>query len=517
VAPWRRRDLSRQADRPALVKKLRRLLVGFGRLLVGFGKLLLSLGKLLLASFGRLLLGVGKLLRSVVLSKWVAFLAATGALGVGGLLLLYDLHSSPPAVFTRVGGPTRVETAVDASWFWPTLPPCVVYAQADRRQQIMLRAARYAMAHDAPLLFTSSNPKRQLLVDTMVGNWQTVPLISRRSERGLVGRMTDNSQPEATVPPPCRGKGYAADASRVSTLAVCNQLLMHPLPVKVGNTLAPVVVFAAARAPGDSPDVAVGLALAAHMALEYREAVSLVVVPRYLESDLPLENQLRKQRKPVNGGVVLGSNRIVPEDTRTLLGQLLTAHDQLGVLSQIQTNLGEVGPFIDALLALVGGVAAFQIGKEVVPQAAHAIKATPGITVKAFQAAPGRILKVIQAVPGIPDKALQAVRGILDNAGKEAKEAIRFIREIFNMTESDWTKALKDERGKGKEVTVRLRSGRTVTGKVDEKNPAETVFRLNEARFDRPGEGNPAGQAATTNLSVLVPVQDIESITVIAE
>jgi hypothetical protein len=471
------------------VKRLRKLLAGFG-------KLLLNLGKRLHAGLSKLLFSLGKPLLG--LSNWVVFLAAMGALIVGVWLLWDDLHGGPAAeAFTRVGGPTRVETAVDASWFWLTPPQCVVTARADRRQQIMFRAAQFAMAHDAPLLFTSRNPKRQRRVDIMVGDWQTLPLISRNPEWVPVGPTTDRSQPEATVPPPCRGKGYAADASRVSTLAASNQLFMHPLPVRVRNTLAPIVVFAAVEAPGDSPDVAVGLALAAHMAMKY-PAVSLVVVPRYLQSDPQLEDQLRNQHELVQGGVVLGSTRILSDDTRALLRQLLTATDRLGVLGQIQTNLGAVGPFVAALLALLGGVAAVQAGKEVLPQAA-----------RAFEAAPGIALKAIQAVPGIPGKITKAVPEI---RGKTADEAKRLLRIIL-MAESDWTKALKDKLGQ--EVTVTLRSGRTITGKVDGQYFTATVFRLNEAKFDRPGEGHRVDQAATTKLSVLVAVQDIESITVV--
>src|SRR6516225_9377441 len=83
----------------------------------------------------------------------LTLIAAAGALFVAIWLLGDSWHSSPVAAqFTRVGGPTRVETAVYASHFWLTPPPCVVYVRADQQsQKVIFAAARYAMAHDAPL------------------------------------------------------------------------------------------------------------------------------------------------------------------------------------------------------------------------------------------------------------------------------------------------------------------------------------------------------------------------------
>ena len=139
----------------------------------------------------------------------------------------------------------------------------------------------------------------------------------------------------------------------MSTLAGSNPLILPP-HFKPRDTLAPVVVFAAAIEPGDPPDVAVGMALAAHMARANREKVSLVVVPHYLESDLKLEDKLENQHELVTTGVVLGQTPTVPEDTRALLRQLLTSTDRQGVAAQVQDNLGSVGSLIAALLALVG-------------------------------------------------------------------------------------------------------------------------------------------------------------------
>jgi hypothetical protein len=98
----------------------------------------------------------------------------------------------------------------------------------------------------------------------------------------------------------------AEPSARLSTLVASNQLLPCPLPAARRDTLAPVVVFAVARrfpvtrTAAYPPDVAVGLALASHLAIHMATAspkVSLVVVPRgYLEADPQLEQQLRDQR-----------------------------------------------------------------------------------------------------------------------------------------------------------------------------------------------------------------------------
>jgi hypothetical protein len=99
--------------------------------------------------------------RGQTLGKFVVFLVALAGLLVGFWLLWGVWRARPvAAAFTRVGGPTRVETAVEASRFWLTPPQRVVTTPADAGQGIMWGAARCAMFHDAPLLFTSPDPKR---------------------------------------------------------------------------------------------------------------------------------------------------------------------------------------------------------------------------------------------------------------------------------------------------------------------------------------------------------------------
>jgi hypothetical protein len=110
----------------------------------------------------------------------------------------------------------------------------------------------------------------------------------------------------------------------------------------------------------DLPDVAVGLALAAHMARDHPNlgGVSLVLVPEYLEADPALENNLRAQHGEVLGGVVLGSDGRISDDTRTLLRQILRPTDRGAILGALQANRGNVEGLIAAILALLLAAAA---------------------------------------------------------------------------------------------------------------------------------------------------------------
>jgi hypothetical protein len=302
--------------------------------------------------------------RAKTLGTWLTLLGAAGVLAVGVSLLWGVWRPRPIAVaFTRVGGPTRVETAVEASRFWLTAPEHVVTTRANASQEIMWGAARCAMVHDAPLLFTSPDPKRQRLVKATIKGWQknATPRDPARPEEIKI-----QNQGEVTK---CLRKGDPAHADGLSTLEAAKAPLQLP-EVKAQERLAPVVVFAAAKAPTDPPDVAVGLALAAHMATVDRE-VSLVVVPRYLQADPELEDQLRKRRELVKGGVVLGQTGILSEDARALLRQLLTSTNRQGILGEIRTNLESVEPFVGALLALLALRTSFRKARDLLHQRAE--------------------------------------------------------------------------------------------------------------------------------------------------
>jgi hypothetical protein len=430
--------------------------------------------------------------------KWLAVLFALGVCVVGGILLWGVWYGTPVAApFTRVGGASRVETALEASRFWLT-PPRYVVETGTHASQVMLGAAQCAVALDAPLLFTSPDPRVQRQVTAAINYWRKIetpkgvvlPDVSTIKNQLDLGREVDPPLPEVitigkhTSIARCPPQGRETDVPRLSTLKVSNPLVrFRHVPCR--RTLARVVVFAAAIEPGHPPDVAVGLALAAHLARANRERVSLVVVPHYLESDPDLERKLRSQHELVTGGVVLGQTPTVPEDTRALLRQLLTSRDGHGVLAQLQENLGSAGALIGALLALAGAttaiVAPVLIEREEKARRAQdgeykpigiitSIKYTGVFIIKM----PPRIIKILQEVKGV----------------------------IVGVKQSDWLVGLPAEQ----KVTIFLRSGRQVSGIIDAQLPPKTrdatVLRVKK-------EVSPPG----TDLEyALVPVSDIELI-----
>ena len=104
----------------------------------------------------------------------LVLLIAGAASAFIGASQLHGIYHPPPvaAAFTRIGGPTRVETAIDASRFWFKSPACFVTIPASAGQGIMLRAARFAMVNDAPLLYVPQNLKRRQQLRATIANWR---------------------------------------------------------------------------------------------------------------------------------------------------------------------------------------------------------------------------------------------------------------------------------------------------------------------------------------------------------
>jgi hypothetical protein len=415
-----------------------------------------------------------------------------------------SLRSRPVAAgFTRVGGETLVETAVDASRFWLTIPQSVVTTPADASQQIMLEAAQCAMAHDAPLLFTSLDPTRERLVQATIGSWSQHAPATGAARFEVIKVL---SQQDGTS---CLPTGDPRYASRLSLFEIPNdpaqQSQLPRLPMACGTkkprsategrhaqacveqrqTLAPVVVFAAAISPWDAPDVAVGLAVAAHMATTGQK-VSLAIVPRYLEADPQLEQQLREQHELITGGIVLGQTPTVPDDTRALLRQLLVSRDWLAQLVATLTPVGSLAVGILTLLGL-GAVAAPDIAEQVVlvlESREESGKRTPRRKRRGGQNG-----------------------GSLDMA-REKKEPVPPAQGAAAQAQAGWIQELD-----GKRVTVWLRSGSAVNGVMMGlriEDSALPVVRLADAKLSADRYGEPRQEAEF----VLVPVERIDLIAV---
>jgi hypothetical protein len=204
-----------------------------------------------------------------------------------------------------------------------------------------------------------------------------------------------------------------------------------------------MVVFAAPLAPGDPPDVAIGLALAAHMATPW-QGVSLVVVPRYLEADAPLEQLLQKQSELVTGGIVLGQTPTLPEDTSILLRQSLYSPSRLDRLVSLTSPLG-LAVTIIGLLGL-GAVAAPAVTDSGVLLVQNVVDLGRRFTGRS------RDPKKTKTEGGVK---------VTTNSGPLTGSTELQPQATEN---DDWVSSLA-----GKEVVIRLLSGSTVTGIVERR------------------------------------------------
>jgi hypothetical protein len=421
--------------------------------------------------------------------KWIALLAALCVLVFGLLLLPYTWHPEPIAApFTRVGGQTNVETAVDASRFWLNSPQVVVETSATAPPSIMLEAARCAMIQNAPLLFISKDQKRQLTVQETIDGWnkpQQEMIQTSAEATDCLGKTTDHVKGLSTLP-----KDYPLDQFPALTLNIP--------PSKKLNSF---VVFVAALGPGFLPDVAVGMALSAHMAAQ--SPASLIVVPRYLEADPGLESQLESQNEVVNG-VVLGQTATIPGDTRALLRQLLTSSNRQDLFAQLQADMGSLGPVTAALLALIGVGVTARAGRKLIDEIREP---TPR--------PPERIKEhtIFKRIRRLPPTVREIIMAIIHQT-----EGPNLTPEILWRTAIDKNKAAL---GENQKVTIWLRSGTKVVGiakawyphdkkaaKDSAKAPVSAVLQLDDVMLTRPGD-----LAETVECDfLLVPVADIELI-----
>lgn len=391
-----------------------------------------------------------------VAGNWVVFVAALLVFALGIYLLLNIVIGGPApvaAAFTRVGGATDVGTAVDASRFWLTPPKQVVETKANATQAVMLGAARCATVNHAPLLFISPDGKPPPLVQATTNSWW-----NKAADKDHTIMILDKPEAESCLEAN-NARKRPVKVTGLSVLKVRSQerqlrgLQLPPRPM-----LAPFVVFAAPIAPGAPPDVAVGLALAAHLATADGERVSLVVIQPYLEADPALEDQLRNQREVVTGGLVLGQTPTVPEDTRALLRRLLTSTDRQGWANQLQADLGSVAPLIAALFALAGFGAVAQRTPAIQPQ-------------------------VSQFGHWVHDRTRSPPKG--------ARQRIQSIVERVVMRKNGSISAVLADLKSDENVTVWLYSGWKVTGKFVAFDPSKTLHLSQaavEIRQDSPDE-----------------------------
>lgn len=423
--------------------------------------------------------------------RLVAFIIALAMLGIG-ILLLVDFFggSQTAAAFTRVGGQTHVETALEASRLWykkpgePVKQPVAVSAVASREESIILGAAQCAMARDVPLFFRSGDPKQKRVVDAKIDSWGlhafdvTYPGDVNRCMQGKsrdeIKGLSAYDLPDLPFPdlPVARIRDKPSHEPR--------QMNDQPVAVATGSGsapardgLAPVVVFAAEWSPGFAPDIAVGLALAAHMARADGDA-SLVVVSRYVEANPKLDALLREQRRLVKGGVILGDQKILSENTRALLRQLLTATDRQGFLGEARTMLGSIEPLVAALVALFALGAVYQTAprEEDLPKLGEYARKLRYPVVKPFQKLREFIVKTIRRNKSNLQPTLTTW---LESLGNDQKQRVT----IGLISGDKFTGTLIPPKGDSRAVTViQLHVGTPDLQKPDEvfSQRLESVF-----------------------------------------
>jgi hypothetical protein len=196
----------------------------------------------------------------------------------------------------------------------------------------------------------------------------------------------------------------------------------------------------------------------------------------------------------VTGGVVLGQAVTVPDDTRALLRQLLTATDKQGLFKQMDDSLGSVAPLVAALLALFGIAAAAETGRTVIPEFAERVNKSRGPAQDSLMHE--EISKQQEEEPRVPLRK------------RDPNEIIEPSERI------NWRAIL----GLEADVVVWLRSGKRVGGTIEKWYPenaeqnkdhpaaAEAILRLKNAELTV-GEASPEPMKF-----VLIPVADIELI-----
>jgi hypothetical protein len=379
------------------------------------------------------------------LKKFRKAVIVLSAVAVVVLAFLSLLGRPQAAGFTRVGGATSVETAVDASRFWLTPPRHVVETWVGAKQPVMLWAAQCAVVLHAPLLFFfTDNPKKPpALVKATIWQWEQM------AKHSVTPRWISTKAAGRA----CVGKRKRADLEWLSTLP---SPLIQLSRVPQQDTLASTVVFAAPLAPWDPPDVAIGLALAAHMATPQHE-VSLVVVPRYLEADPSLEQQLQRQSELVTGGIVLGQTPTLPQDTSILLRQSLSSPSRLDHLVNLSTPLG-LAVAIIGLLG-IGAAAAPAVIEPVLPLIQNKEKDDTRST---------------GPLPGFEETEKEGGGKVSTNSDAATGQAEHGPHATEN---DDWVRSLL-----GKEVTIRLLSGSTVTGIVERRQVTVVYSERDQAK-----------------------------------
>jgi hypothetical protein len=299
---------------------------------------------------------------------------------------------------------------------------------------VILAAAECASHVDAPLLFLGSTPAQRRRVDATIESWSASAKDDFRiaivGHGDAVACMDDHGR----------------TASRLSVFDIRSGSRRQFDGIEAGKKLESLAVIAAPRSQRAEPDVAIGLALGAHLAVE-RGPVSLVIVPRFPQTDHAALAQLRKQHDVAREGVVLGQTGILSEDSRTLIREITASpRHQSGLVGAIGSGASQLGALVSAVLVLLG------------------LQAAAPTTRKVLDGAAAGLGRGIENVPSIRS-VWQNVRGGGENGGTTAVN-----NDNETSTLRSWVEAAS-----GAPATVRLTGDRSLRGEVASRHPADAL------------------------------------------
>lgn len=277
----------------------------------------------------------------VRVGEWVTLFLALGMVGVGIWSLVWPTPDPPPRTsFTRVAGETRTETAAEAAELWrpsTVLGPVVAPVASDPATQWEAATCAVARSPVRPLRW---GPSEEADVEKCPAEVET--------EAGW--NVYETPTTRALGLPP-----WATQSDEV-----------HRQVIVVSATGPVPALPAGKRDPGrptpQAPDVAVATVLAAHLAEDLGQKTTVIVVPRYAESDRELLAALRRDGNAIEEGILIGGPRRVSEGARELVRQLTTSTPPKTFVERVTQAYGPVQELVAAVVALLGVATAARTG-----------------------------------------------------------------------------------------------------------------------------------------------------------
>jgi hypothetical protein len=297
------------------------------------------------------------------------------------LYLAFNPTEGPPS-FTRIGGHSRIETAVEVSEFWPATTDTILVRPHRGGLKEILDAGLRAAADDSPLLLTPLTKRAPAAVQKTLSKRQKacVVLIGESSETTQMPRAlqkrADSCKGQSTSlqgkPPPISMITFGTpsplgDISHSELLKEYDVRLMRQSGKECA--LPETTIFATVQHDPDLPDVAVAIALASHLARNQDFGhVGIIVLPRYLQIESDLQELVRECGSTVTEAFIIGGTDAVSGDLRDLLKVTVVPSNIEKQVAALKDTAAQVGQIVLAVALifgiLYGGKKGYNIVKE---------------------------------------------------------------------------------------------------------------------------------------------------------